>query len=165
MKFFIDNNVIQVIKRKANSLHLLINKKIVKVDILKIDKQMAKIKIGSKEVEVFWTQINSNTFQMVTEGKSFVYEVRYMLPEKTTDRTLQKDVIYEIKAPVSGLISKIFISQQSKIHKGQKLLSLNAMKMENEIHAPVDGIVKELKITENKEVNKGDTLIIIVHSY
>lgn len=162
MKLSIDNNIIEVMKWKNSTLHISINGETVKINILKINKLSAKIKIGKKKVDFFWTQINNNLFQIVVEGKSFISEIKYVLPEKSIDRTLQKNTIYEIKAPVSGLISKIFISQKGKIYKGQKLLSLNAMKMENEIHAPIDGTVKELKIVENKEVNKNDTLLTII---
>lgn len=163
MKISINNNVIEIIKYKADTLCLSINGETVKIDILNIQKHSAKIELNKEEIEFWWTEINANTFQTVSCGTSFIYKTQYVLPKKTTDISLSKHMIYEVKAPVSGLISKIFVSEQTKVHKGQKLLSLNAMKMENEIQSPIDGTVKELKAVENKEVNKNDILLTIFY--
>ncbi len=83
------------------------------------------------------------------------------MPIKSQIGAGKKDIAYEIKAPVSGLVTKIFIDVGTIVNKGQKLLSLNAMKMENEVLSPIAGKIAQIKTTENKEVNKNDTLIII----
>lgn len=162
MKFSINNHIISLKIHNFRNLEIVIDNEVFEANILEVKTQYARIKLGKREIYVRWSQIDNNIFHIVSEGKSFISEVNYVLPQKIAEKDYKRNIIWEIKAPVSGLISKIFVQPESKIHKGQRLLSLNAMKMENEIQSPVDGIIKELKITENKEVNKNDILLTIL---
>lgn len=65
-----------------------------------------------------------------------------------------------IKAPMPGVILGIKVSSGSKVKKGDTLLILEAMKMENEIVAPVDGVV-EITTSKGSSVATGDTLAVI----
>jgi biotin carboxyl carrier protein len=68
----------------------------------------------------------------------------------------------EVAAPLAGTISEIAISAGDIVSAGQKLLTLSAMKMENEILSEIDGKIKEIKITQGQKVAEGDILIILV---
>ena len=65
----------------------------------------------------------------------------------------------EIKSPLTGTISGIDIKKGDKVKPGQKLMTLIAMKMENEIVAETAGVVKEIKAEAGKLVNSGDILV------
>ena len=54
----------------------------------------------------------------------------------------------ELLTKMPGKIIKVFIKELEKIKKGQTLIILEAMKMENEIKAGMDGIVKKIHIKE-----------------
>jgi len=66
----------------------------------------------------------------------------------------------EIKAPIAGVISEIFIKEGETAVAGQKLLTLSAMKMENEITAADNVRIKEIKVNPGQKVKEGDILII-----
>lgn len=66
-----------------------------------------------------------------------------------------------IPAPMPGTISDVKVSVGQSVAKGDILLILEAMKMENEILAPVDGTVKEVKVTKGASVSSGDLLVTI----
>ncbi len=66
-----------------------------------------------------------------------------------------------ITAPISGVISEIFVKQGDRIKKGEKLILLSAMKMENEIVSDYDGKIKEILVKKNQKVKSNDTLLII----
>ncbi len=66
----------------------------------------------------------------------------------------------EIAAAMPGTILDIRVNVGDSVTKGQTLLILEAMKMENEIMAPGDGVVKEIKIVKGASVNAGDILIV-----
>ena len=66
-----------------------------------------------------------------------------------------------VKAPMPGTLLAYKVAQGQAVKKGEVLLILEAMKMENEIAAPVDGVVKELKATEGASVSAGEVLVEI----
>jgi glutaconyl-CoA decarboxylase len=66
-----------------------------------------------------------------------------------------------IAAPMPGTVIAISVTPGSSVIKGQTLLVLEAMKMENDIKAPTSGTIQEIKITEGASVNAGDILIVL----
>jgi 3-methylcrotonyl-CoA carboxylase alpha subunit len=65
----------------------------------------------------------------------------------------------EIEAPMPGKITAVEVTQGEKVAKGQRLLTLEAMKMEHALTAPFDGIVAELTATPGKQVTEGQILV------
>ena len=64
-----------------------------------------------------------------------------------------------IKAPMPGNINAVKVSQGQNVKKGDVLLVLEAMKMENEIMAPRDGVVASVNVSKGATVNTGDVLL------
>ena len=69
--------------------------------------------------------------------------------------------IGEIYALISGLVSRLFVIPGDKIEIGQKLLILEAMKMENDIVSPVAGIVEYIYKKSGDIVEKGELIMEI----
>lgn len=67
----------------------------------------------------------------------------------------------EILSPIPGQILGINVSKNDKVRTGQKLLTLEAMKLENAITADHDGIVKDILVSEGDVVNQGQLLVIL----
>ena len=53
------------------------------------------------------------------------------------------------------------VSQGQAVKKGDILLILEAMKMENEILAPQDGSIAQVNVTKGASVNSGDVLVVL----
>ncbi|MDB5132904.1 MAG: gcdC [Mucilaginibacter sp.] len=68
--------------------------------------------------------------------------------------------VSDIKAPMPGLVLKVFVTEGMEIKKGDNLFILEAMKMENIIKAPADSIIKTVKIKPGDKVEKGQILLI-----
>jgi len=66
-----------------------------------------------------------------------------------------------ITAPMPGTILRVAVNAGDKAIKGQTLLVLEAMKMENEILAPNDCFIQEVAVTQGVSVNVGDTLVVM----
>lgn len=64
-----------------------------------------------------------------------------------------------IKAPMPGMILKVLVEPGQQIAKGDGLLVLEAMKMENVLKASSDAVVKSINIKEQTAVEKGAVLI------
>lgn len=65
-----------------------------------------------------------------------------------------------LKAPMPGLVTDIPVQKGDQIKKGEKLLVLEAMKMENNLKAESDLIIKEIIAEKGKSVEKNEVLII-----
>lgn len=66
-----------------------------------------------------------------------------------------------VKAPLSGSILTIKVKPGQAVKYGQVILTLEALKMENEIVAPEDGVIKEIFVQEGTAVNLGDVLLTL----
>ena len=71
------------------------------------------------------------------------------------------DIDGTVIAPMPGTVISIAVTDGDSVSKGQTLLILEAMKMENEIMAPCDGTVQEVKISQGASVNAGDILVVV----
>ncbi len=67
----------------------------------------------------------------------------------------------EVKSPMQGTILDVKAKVGDSIKKGDTLMILEAMKLENEITATQDGTVKEIRVTKGVSVNTGDVLAIL----
>ena len=67
----------------------------------------------------------------------------------------------QVKAPMPGTILDVKVSQGASVKKGDILVILEAMKMENEILAPQDGTVAQVNVSKGASVNSGDVLAVL----
>ncbi len=67
--------------------------------------------------------------------------------------------VNELKAPMPGLIVDIRVQPGQTVQKGDPLLVLEAMKMENILKAPTDGLVSGIKVELRANVTKGQVLV------
>ncbi|HEU0026259.1 MAG TPA: biotin/lipoyl-containing protein [Ktedonobacterales bacterium] len=66
-----------------------------------------------------------------------------------------------IRAPMPGLVSNVLAAEGQAVERGQAVVVLEAMKMENELATPRPGVVKSVHVTKGQTVNQGDTLVIV----
>ena len=66
-----------------------------------------------------------------------------------------------IAADIPGLVVEIKVKEGQKVHQGEPVVVVEAMKMQNELVAAVSGTVTEVPVSEGQAVNPGDPLIII----
>ncbi|RZK31635.1 MAG: biotin/lipoyl-binding protein, partial [Hymenobacter sp.] len=67
--------------------------------------------------------------------------------------------VNELKAPMPGLIVDIRVQPGQAVQKGDPLLVLEAMKMENILKAPADGVISSVKVDLRANVTKGQVLV------
>lgn len=65
----------------------------------------------------------------------------------------------EIKAPMPGLVLNVIAEEAQEVNKGDNLLVLEAMKMENIIKSPASGVVKKILVSKGDKVEKNEILI------
>lgn len=70
--------------------------------------------------------------------------------------------VNQIKAPMPGLVISIKVKEGDQLKKGDPILTLEAMKMENIIKAPADAVVQKINVTERTAVEKSQVLVTMV---
>ncbi|GAB4025045.1 acyl-CoA carboxylase biotin carboxyl carrier protein subunit [Spirosoma koreense] len=82
-----------------------------------------------------------------------------LLLEKMGMSNAAQAKVNDLKAPMPGLIVGIGVQPGDVVHKGDSLLILEAMKMENVLKATGDGTVKTIRVTKGERVEKGQVLV------
>ena len=114
-------------------------------------------------------------FRVTIEGRSYEVNVEAMdgteSPEPTQEKPTQAKPTggtqgggvpagKEVKAPLAGAILSVFVKKGDTVKKGQVLLTLEALKLENEITAPQDGTIAFV-VAEGSSVDIGQALAVI----
>ena len=94
--------------------------------------------------------------RIVSVGGSKV-EVASVAPQKIP----RGDFEGGIKSNMQGMVLKVSASRGSIVKKGDTLIVLEAMKMENPIHSPIDGKVTEIFVDTGDVVQNGDVLLVV----
>ena len=83
--------------------------------------------------------------------------LRHHLREHSTAKAEEEMVT----AYMPGLIVKVEVKEGQAIQKGDGLLVIDAMKMENEIRSPCDGVIEKVSVEAGLEVSRGQLLCVI----
>ncbi len=91
-------------------------------------------------------------------------EVRLIDPKKLRGSSVagaNSDGAAEVKTAMPGKVVRLILSEGATVEKGDAVMVVEAMKMQNDLKAPKAGIIKEIRVTEGQTVAAGDVLAII----
>ncbi len=114
---------------------------------------MAKLIEADFNQKTLTLSINGNKYQLKIEDE---YDA---LVKKMGLSVGGSQKLKNVKAPMPGLILDILIEPGQSVAKGDQLLILEAMKMENVLKAEGEGVVKSIETTKGSAVDKGQILI------
>ncbi|GAB3938098.1 acetyl-CoA carboxylase biotin carboxyl carrier protein subunit [Mucilaginibacter myungsuensis] len=118
---------------------------------------------GSYNVEVVNFDNTAKTAEIKVNGNTYQVSAKDqfdLLLDKLGMSSADSAKVADLKAPMPGLVLKIFVNEGDTIKKGDNLFTLEAMKMENIIKAPADVTVKSIKVTPGDKVEKGQLLML-----
>jgi acetyl/propionyl-CoA carboxylase alpha subunit len=113
-------------------------------------------------IEITEQNISAKTLSLVINGQKYATVTKDRIDLLLEGMGLQAKVtnkINHLKAPMPGLIQSVAVKEGDKVTKGDILLVLVAMKMENVIRAAGDGIVKSMKIIAGQTVEKNQVML------
>ena len=96
------------------------------------------------------------------EGETYHIEIKDELDqmlEKLGFGAVTGKHIKEIKAPMPGLVLQISVEDGQQVNEGDKILILEAMKMENSILMHTNGVIKKIIVSPGQAVEKGQVLV------
>jgi len=141
-----------------------------------------KLTIKGKQYEVDILNIEENTAQVKVHNNVYDVVVDRELPVTKTPKLVRAPAVPStdsvpsisktsspaapkgggtVKSPLPGVILNIHVKPGDSVILGQKLVTLEAMKMENNINSDKEGKVASIKVKTGDNVMEGDTLIVI----
>jgi len=140
-----------------------------------------KFTIHGNTYSVTINEVEGNAITMDVNGTSYRVEVDRAMKTSKTPRMVRQRAIPDtnstpsegigqkvsninkgtINSPLPGTIINILVKQGDRVKVGQKLLVLEAMKMENNIDSDREGIVTAVKVIPGQQVMEGDVLFEI----
>ncbi|MBR1769177.1 MAG: acetyl-CoA carboxylase biotin carboxyl carrier protein subunit [Bacteroidales bacterium] len=141
-----------------------------------------KFKINNKEYSVEIKNADGNTLDMSVNGRSYTVETLQekedlqkpitspkqsesrseLPPAAPQERPKQNNAgTGAVKSPLPGTVLDVFVSVGDSVTTGQKLVLLEAMKMENQIDADRGGIIKSVNVRKGDVIMEGDVLVTI----
>lgn len=116
------------------------------------------------EVEELQNEIERPTYKSATQNigsKTVTTSVKPAATEQKSHSAKPAAISGTVTSPMPGTILDVKVKEGDKVKKGQVLMILEAMKMENEIMASSDGQVKTVYVQKGASVNTGDPLVEI----
>ncbi len=138
---------------------LSINKNSYEVIVKKVTDNEALVEVNGQEHTVSINQIQRLVLpESVPKSSPKQVPGPKMGPVPASAATVSGDGVI---APMPGQIKAILVREGDKVTTGQKLLIMEAMKLENKLPASRDGIVKQILVRDGDIVSQGQELIII----
>jgi len=123
-------------------------------------------------------------FKVVVNGKEYIVEVEELRESKSkrpkvervdlnvsTERVEKIEVEDKkteeqsgekvIRAPMAGIVMEVYVDVGQEVKVGDRILTFEAMKMENELLSEFSGRVKEIKVKEGDNVETGQVIVVL----
>ena len=161
------------------------NTKEYKVDLNSNSGNKIEGKINDTLFSSDFIKIGDGFYNLINENKTYTLEIVKHIPEEKTllvkinntpyslsikDKydellhnlgldNLATKKVNDVKAPMPGMVLNIVVTEGQEIKKGDPLIILEAMKMENVLKSPTDDIIKKIAVTQGVAVEKDQLLI------
>ncbi len=132
-----------LINIKPNTYHIIKDDQAYLVEVLEAD----------KTTKTFSIKVNGHLYELTAQNHLD------MLLQKLGMDKVATAKITEVKAPMPGLLISTKVNIGDEVKKGDTLLILEAMKMENVIKSPIDGKIKAIKVNSGQNVDKNQVMI------
>ena len=138
-----------------------------------------KLMVNGKEFAVNIIDIKDNVAHLTVNGAEYNVEIGGLntAPKKVVNRGVQVPTLQSqapvkkpaatggsanpLKTPLPGVVLDIFVKEGDAVKAGQRVLLLEAMKMENNIEADRDGVIEKVNVRKGDSVLEGDVLLTI----
>jgi len=150
----------------GDTSHGTINGKPFDWDVIRLENDNGSYHIirdlQSYNISVQETDMAEKKFVITVRGNAYNIKLSdqydILLKDLGLDQALSQKVDH-IKAPMPGLVLSVDRKPGDVLKKGDSLLVLEAMKMENVIKSPVDGVVKSISIKQGEAVEKNQVMV------
>ncbi len=141
-----------------------VNKQAVKLDLLAISETSNHIIHQNKSYNVEVVEFDRAEKLAKIKVNGNVYKVQVttqldLLLKQLGMDNLIGNKVSQLKAPMPGLVLNVLVAEGNEVKKGDSLIVLEAMKMENIIKSPADAVVKKIEVVQGDKIEKNTVLI------
>ncbi len=144
--------------------HISVNGKVMDVDFESISGQpVYSLLIDGKSYEAFVSP-GEEQWEVLLQGRQYpvkVEDAREKRLRAAAGGSLQSGGEFQLKAPMPGLVVAVPVEENQEIEKGQVLLVLESMKMQNELRSPRAGKVQRIKVKAGESVEQRQVLLTV----
>lgn len=153
------------------------------VEIEEVERSVYRVAVDGNEFLVDGKKTGLTNYSLIVDNRSFEVDVdiaedeyrvlvdgrsyRVQLVDERHLRLgglqsgIQLQGRQEVSVPMPGKVIAVLVGEGDKVEKGQGLVIVEAMKMENEVRSPIAGEVKEVKIKPGDALEAGAALIVV----
>ena len=153
------------------------------VEIEEVDRSLYRIAVDGNEFLVDGKKTGQNNYSLIINHRSFEVDVDssedeyrilvdgrsyhiHLVDERRMrlggfQPGIQFSGRQEVKVPMAGKVIAVLVAEGDQVEKGQGLVIVEAMKMENEVRSPISAEIKEIRIKSGQSVEAGETLVVV----
>jgi len=153
------------------------------VEIEEIGKSLYRVAVDGSEFVVDGKKTGLTNYSLIVDNRSFEVDVDIMEDEYRVlvdGRSYHINLLDErrmrvgglqsgiqlqgrqnVSVPMPGKVIAVLVSEGDKVERGQGLVIVEAMKMENEVRCPIDGEVKEVRVKTGDALEAGAVLAVV----
>ena len=144
--------------------HVNVNGKVYQVDFESVSGQpVYSLIVDGKSHESYIARGDDN-WQVLLRGRLYpvtVVDEREKRLRAAAGGGVAEGGEFVLKAPMPGLVVAVTVSEGQEVKKGQVILILESMKMQNELKAPRDGTITAIKIAPRQSVEQHQPLVVL----
>ncbi|GIK09841.1 MAG: acetyl-CoA carboxylase biotin carboxyl carrier protein subunit [Chloroflexota bacterium] len=144
--------------------HVSVNGRLLEVDFVSVNGQpVYSMIIDGKSYESYVYETEEG-WQVLTRGRQYnltVEDEREKRLRAAAGGGVAESGEYHLKAPMPGLIVAIPVNEGDPVKKGQTLVILESMKMQNELKSPKDGTVGRIRVKQGETVEQRQALLSV----
>jgi len=145
--------------------HVSVNGKVLEVDFESVSGQPVYSLIIDGKSHEGYVYPDEKNWQVLLRGRLYqasVEDEREKRLRAAAAGGVVKGGEFHLKAPMPGMIVAIPVTEGQAVKKGQVLLILESMKMQNELKSPKDGVVSRIRIKTGDTVEQKQTLLSVI---
>lgn len=165
MKYVTTVNGTEYLVELLDEHHVIVNGKPYEINFVQVGSQpVYSLLVDGTSIDAHVYQEDVN-WQVSFQGRMYdtiVEDEREKRLRASLGGAAEDQGEFHLKAPMPGLVVAIPVEPGQAVQKGDVLLILESMKMQNELKSPRAGIVSRVKVSAGERVEKKDTLLSVV---
>jgi biotin carboxyl carrier protein len=152
------------VRRSGDKLSALVGDRVYDLEVSEPEKNVFLFKDRGKisEAMVSSPAPSGDTYS-VRVGSS-EHDVKLTDPKRLRGSAVDSHAVggkAEIKTAMPGKIVRILVADGDEVKKGDGLIVVEAMKMQNEMRSPIDGHISGIRVADGDTVRAGDVLLMV----